>query len=199
MTWCPHFCIPCEDERFHQAEGEEPIVPHWSHATVAEARCELPYNFPCFDHSQERVEALAGNREAGAVGGEMTAGRELDAEIAEKVMGHGLKRPAFGFDGRIMGYVDDLPAYSTDIAVAWQVVEHMRERGLSMQVTLEEDGTVECRVLQDIGLRTHIRGVILVEAHVPNPAPLAICLAALKAVGIETEAQDGLNLDRMDR
>lgn len=54
----------------------------------------------------------------------MQAGRELDALVAEKVMGHCVKRGAENIP-RIWSVQrgwDRIPDYSTDIAAAWGVV-----------------------------------------------------------------------------
>jgi hypothetical protein len=66
---------------------------------------------------------------------EMPAGRELDALVAEKVMGWELRqceRHKTEPDGYACGLCwgwDQFPAYSTDIDTAWQVVEKMQEDG----------------------------------------------------------------------
>lgn len=113
----------------------------------------------------------------------MNAGRELDALIAEKVMG--LQVDALGYVVTQRGKVEgELPFYSTDIAAAWEVVERT-----GLQIEIQSPGApcngdeyendsdnwrVECR------LKSSDRSSFA-EA---TTAPLAICLAALKAVGI---------------
>ena len=104
----------------------------------------------------------------------MQPGRELDALIAEKVMGQNT-RGLSGCGSWGCGCSSDpyphLPKYSEDIAAAWRVVEKL-------------DGTYEP----------------VIERHGPgwtawfdsnqawaDTAPLAICLAALKAVGVQVE------------
>jgi len=90
----------------------------------------------------------------------------LDAQVAEKVMGillmpHG---------DRAM--VDEKPKpYSTELTVAWEVVERMKELGFAMGLTsdcfawfLDSDGEEVARAQEDM------------------PAE-AICRAALQAVG----------------
>lgn len=84
------------------------------------------------------------------------AGRELDALIAEKVMGWGrqfgsfagtaewhedavqLVSPEYAYPLRPttmpITYYDGFPHYSTDIAAAWQVVVKMGERGYHARV-----------------------------------------------------------------
>ena len=131
------------------------------------------------------------------------AGRELDAEIAEKVMGLEFRPWRYGvpegwwsvgstvaYESNTLhaimpeGYESDLPMYSWDIADAWLVVEKMR----TMQIEPE---------LRSIGLNTlwrctlrcysdHERGVTsgFFEEEAET-APLAICLAALQTVSGE--------------
>lgn len=124
-------------------------------------------------------------------GCEMTAvaGRELDAEVAEKVMGWRrypipfnrgqaallpnlaaveLVRPGMNLNGFA-------PAYSTDIAAAWQVVEKMVADG--KVVVVKGDG------LRD-GERNP-RWTVLVDGQPrtdAHTAALAICHAALAAL-----------------
>lgn len=99
-------------------------------------------------------------------------GRELDALIAEKVMGW--KPPEF-IDGVSLerrwkndrGEFDSLPRYSTDIAAAWEVVE-------KIGLIIGKNGPVwDAQDLWDLP-------VYFASA---DTAPHAICLAALKAVG----------------
>lgn len=114
----------------------------------------------------------------------MNAGRELDALIAEKVMGLHVEwrdgRPLWVgkdlpgtplvLDGGLFGHT--IPNYSTDIARAWEVVEKFND----------------CRLHRDPKDRMWICAMNSYSAHQPVgeaiTAPLAICLAALKAVGI---------------
>jgi hypothetical protein len=132
----------------------------------------------------------------------MTAGRELDALVAEKVMGvvwrkvgvngvvkatldplgyysqHEECRPDFP---RWSDYCRDVPAYSTDIAAAWQVVEHMATnhyRWWEMARRPFKDG---------LGALVNFTGDPKDSCVAPT-VPLAICLAALKAVGAEVPA-----------
>ena len=92
----------------------------------------------------------------------MEAGRELDALIAEKVMDDMLA--GIRLDGSPM--FDDIPHYSTQIANAWLVVEKLR---LFVQPSA-------------LGWHSGLRGDIQENHRHANTAPLAICLAALKAV-----------------
>lgn len=118
----------------------------------------------------------------------MNAGRELDALVAEKVMGWTEVRPCPDEDMREYGEdlwgrppggplnSQNVSAYSTDIAAAWEVVDNIsqRENVEAVSLTITVDGTA-CRVL----LRDKNAPVRVYE----DTAPRAICLAALAAVG----------------
>lgn len=92
----------------------------------------------------------------------MNPGPELDALVAEKVM----------------GWRDDVallpPSYSTDIKAAWEVVEKM---GSNFIIASEKRG--EFAVFFGPGE--------IDEFCKSSSSPHAICLAALKAVGYEIE------------
>jgi hypothetical protein len=90
----------------------------------------------------------------------MPAGREMDAAIAEKVMGW--KMPT-----------SEAPRYSTDIAAAWHVVKHLGQQSdISVTVT-QEGGAYSCQIRGPSGewwARASGEG---------ETAPLAICRGAL--------------------
>jgi hypothetical protein len=130
--------------------------------------------------------------------------RELDALVAEKVMGWGWVRTMGGDihnehiwlmppeearrylpDFRLMKppvewreqWRRDLPHYSTDIAKAWLVVEKMREQAWRLDIGSyyqDHHGWSACFD----NYSTYFR------SDAPT-APRAICLAALKAVGVD--------------
>jgi len=114
---------------------------------------------------------------------EMEAGRELDALVAERVMGAVPAHtpgdwmvavgapPYYRFGGSVRG----LPDYSTNIAAAWQVVERMSEQALPCVM---HDGQMW------VGEFYCITYSHTAYAHT---APLAICRVALKAVGVEVQ------------
>ena len=108
------------------------------------------------------------------------AGRELDALIAEKVMKTFIpagSNPTLRDDAWIneTGYfVWEPPPYSTSIADAWLVVEKLSALGMSVQVSLEQNRPCCCLAIQKDGQ---------IIGECADTAPLAICLAALKAVG----------------
>lgn len=71
----------------------------------------------------------------------LTAGRELDALVAEKVFGTvptwNTVRTMDGPRKRLSGTV---PSYSTDIAAAWQVAEDLKRRGWYPMVYVDDTG-----------------------------------------------------------
>ena len=136
----------------------------------------------------------------------MQAGRELDALVAEKVMGIEVQwRPwhdRHGNEGREPYMANAsrqgrlargqplysggaINPYSTDISAAWEVVEKLRK---SYRVRIHEFGSgwQASLEIKDGRLRYPIEisheGD---ESANSDTAPHAICLAALKAVGID--------------
>lgn len=134
----------------------------------------------------------------------MKAGRELDALIAEKVMGWtgcqsdnpltGEKGGAWGFgDAPKVVHLVYLPKFSESIADAWQVVEKLAKEGDEHPVNLHKglpafgDHATPFEVYKNYasypGWTCYFRDYeVCVHA---GTAPLAICLAALKACGVE--------------
>lgn len=116
----------------------------------------------------------------------MKAGRELDALIAEKVMGLGQYQGKWLEPPRdplspVMGTLIDLPHYSTNIAAAWQVVEKLIESKKIMKIQAGHMG-----VWISISIPTNTLNYIKTPPEIySETAPHAICLAALKAVGVE--------------
>jgi len=129
----------------------------------------------------------------------MEAGRELDALVAEKVMGIEVDLVVAPFiyyspyrdryDEWAAGnepYIDKdgdihlIPRYSTDIAAAWLVVEKMREtRWIEVHSTIDGEWAAFYTPIGTTDMNQAIH-----EYAKASTAPLAICLAALKAVGI---------------
>jgi Phage ABA sandwich domain len=110
----------------------------------------------------------------------MKPGLDLDLLIAQRVMGikteigeeveaiHTI--PHFG---RVTyGYLP-LP-YSTDIAAAWEVVEKMK---VGIKINGSVKGKFQVLLINESGTDTF--------EGFSNTVPHAICLAALKAVGVE--------------
>lgn len=122
----------------------------------------------------------------------MNAGRELDALIAEKVMG----RKNIRFENTIYGQIHQsdvtpefpdliakgvkrirIPHYSTDISAAWDVVEKIKFKfDNTFHLVATSNGWSVFWDHEDEGPGAN--GYVEAET-----APHAICLAALKAVG----------------
>lgn len=122
----------------------------------------------------------------------MNPGRELDALIAEKVMGWKLKYNDYGknphwvnSESKAVHYDDhfntcpaDEFSPSTDIKDAWEVVEHFTKKGQDLRIQSEKDGTFwRCYITDE-------KDVFKEHWNVENvwDAPYAICLAALKTI-----------------
>ncbi len=104
---------------------------------------------------------------------EHEAGPELDRLIAEKVMGwDGASPPGWR-----------AASYSTQLSVAWLVVEAMREKGWSVELDVYSDGAVLDQGCYWAEFRIEMQG-----ARTTAPTmPLAICRAALKALAAQAE------------
>jgi hypothetical protein len=124
----------------------------------------------------------------------MKAERELDALISEKILGWVWAETDYGLEGLFPpndhpfrqltsmpiifdsnGYWLGMPFYSTNIADAWEVVEKL-------------DFT--CSILTPCPANYQKYSVVIskgevVEQVIAETAPLAICLAFLKANGID--------------
>lgn len=133
----------------------------------------------------------------------MKPSRELDSLVAEKVMGW---KPgtSVGADGD--GYWDagfykpngtfttHIPPYSTDIAAAWEVVEKLTnirpDSGFNPEFELKcEEGHVDAMIwhasLEDRYTTTDWPDRFTIAFA--DTAPHAICLAALRAVGVKID------------
>ena len=132
---------------------------------------------------------------------EMTAGRECDALVAEKVMGYTLSElslPAYPkyklFDiesGEFSGYVKEVPHYSTDIADAWEVVKRMpipfkleKCWEKAYQIGPEGWSACWCTDADCEGCNENSRCTNGDDAWAET-APLAICRCALKVAGVK--------------
>ena len=121
---------------------------------------------------------------------DLPAGRELDIEIAEKIMewergkrwGNG--NGEWIIDGKpyIKHFIswELTPRYSTSIEAAWQVLEKLREQGFAFAV--QWMGRREPQQLPQNG-----KWIVVIEGHerdaIQAPtAPLAICRASLAAM-----------------
>ena len=103
----------------------------------------------------------------------MEAGRELDALIAEKVLGYRWNRQHLAYQKSPVEWVFNLPGYSTNISAAWKVVMAFDSKGLVVSLDNEGEGWNCC-----IGDR-YIEG--------QESPELAICRAALLAVMIKED------------
>lgn len=119
----------------------------------------------------------------------MQPGRELDALIAEKVMGLPVARHQF--DCGQMEYVRTdktfpnflVPAYSTSIVDAWAVVERLRDDQSSV-FSMTYGSTVSAAFLLGTYEQANVR-----RGHAEaTTATHAICLAALAAVGVDVSS-----------
>ena len=112
----------------------------------------------------------------------MSPGRDLDRLIAEKVMGRKVYGDRISRESPELDIPECwLPRYSTDISAAWEVLEKVCEgTDWSPQVGLKS-----CMMfggfVNDWGLKP-TKNVMITEAE---SAPHAICLAALKAMGVD--------------
>lgn len=101
--------------------------------------------------------------------------RELDAEVAEKVMGYKkIRKDFWSFktwkDGEFMCESSGiLPCFSTSISDAWTVVEKFSQ----FELWKDKDGEWSCRMVRGKTDHGH--------SHA-DTAPMAICRAALKAM-----------------
>jgi hypothetical protein len=126
---------------------------------------------------------------------DLLPGREMDALVAEKVMGlvvlrdertvqNGRYQTKNGGDYIPMGldyYTQGCPEYSTSIAAAWEVVERMRKTHCVV-VNTYQIMSFECGIVP-----WESEGSCDVSLAHTESAPHAICLAALKAMGaVET-------------
>lgn len=119
--------------------------------------------------------------------------REIDALIAEKVMGLKVKELA-GYDGfgnemhrdfyMFYGgdYKDMVPNYTTDIAQAFQVLDRLNTDGFEYRVGRERDGSAFVRLIDKYG-KFHAWALDM-------PVPEAICRAVIAALGLRPEGEE---------
>lgn len=117
----------------------------------------------------------------------LKAGRELDALIAEKVMGWALvsnqKANKAGWWGLAPGSsLMPLPYYSLSISDAWEVVEKLEEKGITMDMGQVWNGGEWMWAIQFQKIHLMTGQVDHYRQEYANTAPLAICLAALKVM-----------------
>jgi hypothetical protein len=104
---------------------------------------------------------------------DMEAGRELDALVAEKVMGWPIKHG--NWSGPIHAeYAWRIPEYSTDIAAAHCVIEKIMKTHFMYSLNASHESGHWCVFYPSEGAP--------VEGEYANTAALAICRAALATV-----------------
>lgn len=120
----------------------------------------------------------------------MKAGRELDALVAEKVFG---LKVDYEFDEPFAPALRDrydeyglVPHYSTSIEAAWDIIEHMRDQWTAATEGVDGfsdfDRPFDDGAFFDILHRNADRRWPWAFLYV---TPHAICIAALRAVGVE--------------
>ena len=129
--------------------------------------------------------------------------RKLDALVAEWVEKYECVCDEEAADCPIHAYDDHdtLLPYSSDIAAAWRVAEKMREvHGCGVNVNIvraafvlaSDRGSYSCEIM---GGRLRYSSPFLGLSATAITAPLAICLAALRAIGVpEAEIQEALDV-----
>ena len=115
--------------------------------------------------------------------------RELDQLVAEKVMGWkpyrnpDLKQDYFRWENAFGAICSDadLPTYTTSIVAAWKIVEKMnQERWVMRLETWDTEAGCEFSRAETDQIVSHRTSCV-------DTAPMAICIAALKAKGIEVK------------
>jgi hypothetical protein len=111
----------------------------------------------------------------------MKPGRELDALVAEKVMGWMRQHDIwYGPKLKMAQAFDRPPNYSTDIAAAWEIVEKFSKLGWDVTVFSGGEMRDGDEIYAEFDPRYCDGKFALKSAYT---APHAICLAALNAVG----------------
>ena len=119
------------------------------------------------------------------------AGRALDAEVAEKVMGIHVDKVLRSVNVRDLPKVNQefqaigipaccVPNYSSSIADAWSVVERLKEQGCDVMVRWAAAHANPLKLHQETWLCWIATSENKGFGDKADTAPLAICLAALK-------------------
>lgn len=114
-----------------------------------------------------------------------TAGRDVDAEVAIKIMGyHRFKElciiTTWNSPDKKLIDEKDVPHYSTNISAAMEVVKRMKELGFAAWFSNAHKDGWEVSFIKMDGIE--VNGELDFQATAPT-LELAITLAALKAVG----------------
>jgi len=123
---------------------------------------------------------------------DIPAGRKLDALVAERVFGASRRDVWYYYDSPKNEVSASVPHYSTDIKAAWEVVNWIEANRWTFILTGPE-------YLNEEGKLVGGYKAIFIDSRSERPAvratadtlPLAICRAALKAVGV-IEVPDSL-------
>lgn len=134
---------------------------------------------------------------------ELVAGRELDAMIAERVMGwtavehehRGARGEAWFVLSGVVPLAEvraQVPGYSSDIAAAFLVVEKLSERGFDYLIEGHEErnGADFVAHAQFSQFRQFPRAINIEEDAWKATLPHAICLAALAAIEAASPVDD---------
>ena len=122
----------------------------------------------------------------------LEAGRELDALVAEKVMGLEISQTSRGTDNPTIRVITDgvphyrtMRCYSTNISAAWEVVEKLQQQFHLRLNSPFDFGDPYFAGFTPLGV-TGFNGRPDFEASAPT-APLAICRTALKAKLVDNQ------------
>lgn len=122
----------------------------------------------------------------------MKPGRELDALVGEKVMNgkrhieHSVLAVDISAKTYTMGGGLEYPRYSTDIAAAWEVVEKVGRTWHGFHFLLQWTEPSWCSPQWEAGWYEWSYGEVESRAKGSGGTPAhAICVAALKAVGVD--------------
>lgn len=128
----------------------------------------------------------------------MNAGRELDTLVAVKVMGwskttelwnRGLTESVLAGLHPESKLPEKVPFYSTDISAAWRVVDFLRSKKMLLDIQEGEnnDGPFFQVEINQFNVSKSRGGYwdTVVDSTDGDSIPHAICLAALRSVGIE--------------
>lgn len=108
----------------------------------------------------------------------MKAGRELDRLVQEHIIGEMVVWEEKPFiRARSIGD-DDIQHYSSNISDAWQIIEKLKDK-VDIGIFNDSLGNWNCKILDKSDW-----SLMEIEA---KTAPLAICLTALKVVGVEID------------
>jgi hypothetical protein len=121
----------------------------------------------------------------------MKPGRELDALVAEKVMGWVLyqRQPdvylAYTDPGGSLRLPEEIPFYSTDMAAAWLAEEKLVVDGFTFELYRDPPAPDRRAWFETLVIVRRGREYSYIGKSETGSAPHAICLAALRAKGVE--------------